>query len=289
MGGTIIKTFRLPKSLTIAWSQMLLETCSQAVAHDGPVTFDFENVQWVEPFGLTVISIALSKCLHQGKDVFYSPPVNKAANDFLEQIGFRRYFLRENASRSASTSVELKHLLSPDHGYGLAIVKLIANNIDLCRDSQLEMYTQINELMTNVFDHSKSPVGCFICAQFYPKTKLVRFTFADGGIGILNSLKKSRKFPAVKTDVNAIRLAVQPGITTRTTQCGGLGLDFVKKYTRNNKGTLSIISGRGKVNFYMNKIEDKFEDIKFDGTIVDIKISTDVPLNTREDSGNDLF
>ena len=52
---------------------------------------------------------------------------------------------------------------------------------------------------------------------------------------------------------------------------------------------LSIISGHGKVNFYMNKIEDKYEEIKFDGTIVDIKISTDVPLNTREGSPNDLF
>lgn len=284
-----IKTLRLPGNLTIGWSHLLFENCSQAVAHNGPVTFDFENVKWVEPFGLTAVSVALYKCLKQGKDVYYTPPTDPATRGFLDQIGFTHLFLRRAPSSAGSTSVQLNHLLKANPGYGLKIIQLIAANIPLSKDSQHEMLTQINELMTNAFDHSKSPVGCFVCAQFYTKLKLVRFTFADGGIGILRSLKNSGKFPKIKTDIGAILLAIRPGITTRTTRCGGFGLDFVKKYARNNNGTLSIISGHGKANFYTNKTERKYEAIGFDGTIVDVKISTDVPADAKGSSRHDFF
>lgn len=289
MTGAIIKTFRLPRKLTIAWSHLLLSDCAEAISHPGPVTFDLENVTWVEPFGLTVISVALMKCLRQGKKVFYSPPADKKLDAYLSRIGFQQLFLSGAQARHTATSIELKHLESPSHGYGFAVTDLIARNMRFNRTAGLEMSTQINELMTNVFDHSRSPVGCFVCAQFYPAIRLVRFAFADGGIGIFKSLANSGKFPQIATDASAIRHAMLPGVTTRSGPAGGLGLDFVKRYTRANNGTLSIVSGRGKVNFYPNKIEEKHEEAGFDGTIVEIKILTNSLSNPGKESENDLF
>lgn len=284
-----MKTIRLPKLLTIGWSRILFDHLSQAVQHDGPITFDFERVEWAAPFGLTAISVTLAKCLEQGKDIYYSAPIKKDLNDYLERIGFRYHFLGGLEVEHKLTSVELKHLRGVDPGCSEAIVELISNNLPLSEDSKYEMRTHINELMTNGFDHSKSKLGCYVCAQWFPAKQNLRISFADGGIGIFQSLRDSGKFPEVQNDVEAIRLAIKPGITTRKKQLGGFGLDYIKKYVRNNNGTLTIISGQAKVNFYRNKIEHKKEPVKFSGTIVDIQVSPKQVPKIKRRSKNDLF
>lgn len=284
-----IKTIRLPKLLTIGWSHILLNCCSDALQHEGPLAFDFEKVYWAAPFGLTVISVTLAKCLEQGKDVYYAPPRRPELKAYLERIGFQYHFLRGAEVEHKKTSVELKCLRGVDPGCGEAIVELIAGIFPLSEDAKYEMRTHINELMTNGFDHARSNIGCYVCAQWYPGTKNLRISFADGGIGILQSFKDSGQFPQIQNDADAIRLAIKPGITTRKKQLGGFGLDYMRKYVRNNEGTLSIVSGDAKINFYKNKIEDKNEPVRFDGTVVDIKVSPKRISTSKRRSKDDLF
>lgn len=283
-----IKIIRLPKLLTIGWSHILFANLSDALNHHGPITFDFERVDWAAPFGLTSISVVLEKCLAQEKPVYYSPPTNVDFKAYLERIGFEHQFLRGKAAIHKGTSVELKRLTGVDPVCGASLVNLIAANFLLSNDAQYEMRTHLNELMTNSVDHSKTKFGFYVCAQWYPAKQNLRISFADGGIGIFQSLEQSGKYPDVTNDIKAIRLSVKQGVTTRKNQLGGLGLDFIRKYVRNNDGTLTIISGHGKVNFYPNKIESKYEPSGFDGTIVDILISPKShPEPKRKD--DDLF
>src|SRR5258708_1369151 len=116
MTDIAMKLIRLPKLLTIGWSHILLECCAEALGHAGPVTFDFDKVTWAAPFGLTVISVTLAKCLGQGKSVFYVPPKNTQVSDYLERIGFRYHFLKGAAVEHKATSVELKCLRTVDPG-----------------------------------------------------------------------------------------------------------------------------------------------------------------------------
>lgn len=285
-----MRSVALPKLLTVGWSHILLQRCAEALEHAGPVNFDFSKVYWAAPFGLTVVSVTLAKCLRQGKQVFYQAPNRKELKDYLERIGFKYHFLQGREVEHKKTSVELKCLSGVDPGVSEAIVNIIADNLPLSGDAKYEMQTHINELMTNGFDHAHSQVGCYVCAQWYPSTKTLRISFADGGIGIFQSLKNSGKFPQIKSDAAAVRLAIKPGITTRKGPTGGFGFDYMRKYVRNNGGTLSIVTGEAKVNFYKNKIEDKSEPTAFPGTVVDIKVSTKKKRTriTRR-TKNDLF
>jgi len=289
MANIHMKIIRLPKLLTIGWSHILFDRLSEALNHPGPTTFDFERVYWAAPFGLTAISVVLEKCLAQGKEVFYSPPQRTEFKSYLERIGFQRHFLKGAEVQHKKTSVELKRLLGVDPGCSEALVELIAANLPLSDDMKYETRTHINELMTNSFDHSKTKFGFYVCAQWYPGKRNLRISFADGGIGIFRSLKDSGKFPKVKNDTEAVRLAVKRGITTRKKQLGGLGLDYIKRYVRNNEGTLTIVSGHAKVNFYEEKIENIFEPVKFDGTIVDILVSPRTTSDLRMRQKYDLF
>lgn len=86
-----------------------------------------------------------------------------------------------------------------------------------------------------------------------------------------NSVKLKKKY-GITTDIESIRLSVKEGVTSRP-QSAGFGLSIIRSFLKMNEGTLSIISGRGKINFYSNKVESYNMTKGFEGTIVNLKIN----------------
>src|SRR3989339_511266 len=76
----------------------------------------------------------------------------------------------------------------------------------------------MSELIRNVLEHSLSKYGAIVCAQYYKKSNTVRIGIADIGIGIWKSINESYN---PKNDMEAIRLALTPGITGKTRREGG--------------------------------------------------------------------
>ena len=104
----------------------------------------------------------------------------------------------------------------------------------------------ISELARNVIEHAESEHGAFLCAQYYKKSNTIRVGIADTGVGIKASITRSH--PA-RTDLEAIKLALWPGITgaTRreggTEQNAGAGLFFIKSIASINRDFFVIYSG----------------------------------------------
>jgi signal transduction histidine kinase len=275
---------KMPRQLTVALSDQIITLCNEANNHHGPLTFDFSDVYWTEPFGLTAISTTLAKCCRKPRPIQYVPPQDDKVRSYLKEIGFDEIFLRGGRTQPRSTSLELKRLTQLDPGYIDALLDIMGASITMSKNDKFQLRLHLIELLTNGFDHGKSEVGCFVCAQWYPRIKIIRVSVADGGIGIMTSLNNYGKY-RVSSHSDAIRKAVEKGVTTRTQKTGGIGLTFVKKYIRANGGLLTIITGDAKVNFYPNKIEEKSHEYNFDGTIVDIKIHT----GTKTPVSNEIF
>ena len=106
----------------------------------------------------------------------------------------------------------------------------------------------VSELVSNVIEHAQSEHGAIICAQFYKKSNSIRIGIADTGVGIWRTI--SRSHPA-RTDLDAIRLALRPGITGTTKREGGTeqnagaGLFFIKSIANVNRDFFIIYSGSG--------------------------------------------
>lgn len=104
----------------------------------------------------------------------------------------------------------------------------------------------VTELVRNVLEHAESPHGAFVAAQYYEKSNSLRIGIADVGIGIRRSIRRSH--PA-NDDLDAIRLALTPGITgtTRreggTAQNAGAGLFFIKSIASINGDFFALYSG----------------------------------------------
>lgn len=104
----------------------------------------------------------------------------------------------------------------------------------------------VSELARNVLEHAESAHGAFLCAQYYKKSNSIRIGIADTGVGIKETITRSH--PA-NTDLEAIRLALRPGITGTTTREGGTeqnagaGLFFIKSIASINRDFFVIYSG----------------------------------------------
>lgn len=157
----------------------------------------------------------------------------------------------------------------------------------------------ISELVRNVFEHADSCVGAIICAQYFKKSNRISIGVADIGLGIKRTINVSHK---AKTDLDAIMLALVPGITGTTPRLGGTelnagaGLFFIKSIAKVNREFFMIYSGNamykllkeknGTVKLYANPKYDAHSDRSdlpyWTGTAVGIDIS----LNQTQDFSN---
>jgi anti-sigma regulatory factor (Ser/Thr protein kinase) len=104
----------------------------------------------------------------------------------------------------------------------------------------------ITELVRNVLEHASSPIGAMVCAQYYATTQRLAVGVADMGIGIRQSVGVFHHAPS---DLDAIHLALRPGITGATARPGGneqnagAGLFFTKSIARVSRNHFVVYSG----------------------------------------------
>lgn len=150
----------------------------------------------------------------------------------------------------------------------------------------------MSELIRNVLEHSLSREGAIVSAQYHLKSNTIRIGIVDTGVGILKTIRQSYN---PKSDLEAIRLALTPGVTGTTRREGGTelnagaGLFFIKSIATVNSDFFVIYSGKAMYKLLKRKKEkiklhaDPFEDRhskrddlpSWQGTVVGIDISLD--------------
>jgi len=154
----------------------------------------------------------------------------------------------------------------------------------------------ISELVRNVIEHAQSTQGAILCAQYYRKTNRIAIGIADTGVGLKATINRSHN---ADTDLDAIRLALWPGITGTTRRPGGTeqnagaGLFIIKSIADVNQDFFVICSGKGFYKLLKKRAPklslkaDPFADRHtkggglpyWKGTVVGVDISLD---NTKE-------
>lgn len=104
----------------------------------------------------------------------------------------------------------------------------------------------ISELGRNVLEHAQSPVGGFVCAQYFRDKKRIAIGMADAGIGIATAIRSSH---SATTESRALQLALTPGISGATPKIGGndtnagAGLFFIRSIAKVSENFFVIYSG----------------------------------------------
>ena len=159
-----------------------------------------------------------------GKESQYTISEHESAGRFIPITQIRT---QEEQSKFITEMIPLLHL-APEHADAIK-------------------YT-IGELVRNVLEHSGSENGAFVAAQYYPQANMVRLGICDTGVGIWRTIHQS--WPA-KTDIEAIKLALTPGVTGTTRREGGTdlnhgaGLFFIKSMAMVARDYFVVYSGTG--------------------------------------------
>lgn len=151
----------------------------------------------------------------------------------------------------------------------------------------------VSELVRNVIEHAEAGNGAILCAQYYKKSNSIRIGIVDTGVGIMSTINRSYN---ANTHLEAIKLALTPGITgtTRreggTEQNAGAGLFFIKSIAKVNSDFFIIYSGSGfykllrkpsvkRLVLYADPFKDRNSrtgDLSFwRGTVVGVDITLD--------------
>ena len=164
------------------------------------------------------------------------------------------------------------------------------------RNSSVISYV-FGELIRNVLEHSYSMDGAFVAAQYYKKSNKVSIAICDTGIGLWKSLNLWKP----RTDTDALKLALTPGISGTTLKEGGTaenagaGLFFTKSIAKISRSYFTIYSGRAEYTLLKTRTDQKAPKLVadpfaerhalventqcFDGTLVAVDIALD---NTKE-------
>lgn len=139
-------------------------------------------------------------------------------------------------------------IIPPDLGANVAWTAFVkradatARNMGLADSVAAGLAGAIGELADNVVQHSETPsLGI---AAFARGADRFEYVVADSGIGMLASLRRASEFRSLRDDLEALPLAVTPGVSRRGRGVGyGYGYRAVFLPLRAASGSIRLRSG----------------------------------------------
>jgi hypothetical protein len=137
----------------------------------------------------------------------------------------------------------------------------------------------LSELINNVYDHSKSPIDCYVFCQFYRQRRTIVIAVADLGYGIpltVNGFLKSQGL-GILSQFAAIEWALKLHKTTRSEPYNaGKGLDTIASFVQAIDGSWKLFSDDVKMESSQQGNQFSPNPIKnFTGTVIEISIKVD--------------
>jgi len=133
------------------------------------------------------------------------------------------------------------------------------------------LHFAVRETIENSFEHGQTDY-CYICAYSAPKNKIVRLCILDTGIGIPESIRSSEMYSTLLTDIEAVELASEYGVSSKNVN-RGIGLYIMRDVAEKNDGSLSILSGNAIIDISSTIKRINF-NVGFPGTVIKLTLKT---------------
>jgi hypothetical protein len=245
-------------------------------SEESVVPVDASHLQFIDPFGLTLLAAASERLAEMGQAVDVVA-LNPRYGSYLARMDlFKQPWMRCSAMAGTTRNelgtqlVELKRLTKQREVDEVANALAVAI---LGRITGLDQHAPRDEMTcTNAWDHTHEPLchalsevlqnaltharrdGCdsantWVAAQYMPKTDAIHIGIVDTGCGFLGSLRNHPKLTQ-KTDRDAMNLALQPRISCNRefgrfddAVNAGIGLTTTFRLTREAQGQMLLVSG----------------------------------------------
>ena len=230
----------------------------------GPVTIDFRDTKFLAPWAWVLYSIYglwLKEVRNTDVEVIVDPL--SITGKYAGKLGIGDYIKSNIGQKEWIDEFRTSPLTRIRDGKDIGGFAESVQKILSIPDDEIEgavNYTLI-ELLRNVVQHSNSRVGGLAAAQYFPKSELVQVVVADFGVGLRATLLP--RYPEIKEDINAIRLAMLPHVSgtfapaayNSMADNAGLGLFFIRQIATRAGGHFFLCSGNSLVDIYSSESE----------------------------------
>ena len=162
---------------------------------------------------------------------------------FFESVGLNHYL-----TGSAFPDVEdPENLTSPIRQYTAStfndaapLIALIGRHVEMSEDEVDYVRICVNEIIQNVQDHAKSPIGAVMGGLWDIQSKSIEISIVDCGDGIATTLK--RRYPNLPNAQMALEHVIQGGFSAKSLPDNqGLGISNVAAISINQLSGHAII------------------------------------------------
>lgn len=206
--------------------------------------------------------------------------------------------LKEPVHISSNDDIENKSIFDKVIKFDNTSVDIVADSIIneikylfVCEKNFLPALSWcLKEIMDNVIVHSGTNEG-LIMAQVHHRRRLVNISIFDSGLGLLNTLSESGEFSPTN-ELEAIDLALTHKVSGNRNIGQGNGMWGLRQIVKNNKGHLSVMSGRAiKIFDYEKDEEEIYDNLAVLGehnqcTRIDFSLNFDNVIDIKESLGN---
>lgn len=267
------------------------------VPQTADLTVDFGPLRWIEPFGMLYFARQLRSFADQHKQA-RCRAINHEGHGYAAHMGFFQSFgldfgknagvalgsnayvpitelnIRSLHIAATNAQVEVQTIIER-HCIPLAAV--------LARSTSGPLHQTLvfclREIFRNVTEHSNAD-SIWYAAQYWPEKELVELSILDQGLGIRTTLSRNPHL-SIASDVDALKLAVQPGISGRAYEGGpplrqdawansGYGL-FMTSQICSRGGNFAFCSGDHGL--LLSADTEKVLNVGFIGTALRLSIS----------------
>jgi anti-sigma regulatory factor (Ser/Thr protein kinase) len=261
---------------------------------DHTITFDFSNLNFIEPSGITILSNLFEWLVRRGVDTNVLCPerIVGGKNDPLQYLDDSRFFERyigqtiTDNPEIRPTTIPLK-LVTYENSYQWLerdFTFWLSQQLGINPKSLVNIRMCIGEIFNNINDHAQENTGC-IFAQHYPRSKEIKIAISDFGVGIPNNIRRLN--PSLQ-DHHAIEKATEEGFTSKTSPRNlGAGLHtLIENVVNDNGGAVHIHSNYGILSCTKGYTEiQKTPILKngfYPGTFIEVVLKTDAIQNIED-------
>jgi anti-anti-sigma regulatory factor len=236
-----------------------------------PAIFDLAGVEFISSSGLVQITAACHALAAAGKRARVLAPHAKIW-DYLLRVGFFSALdgvaqvepelpgiLKRMSEYRRGSNPLLIEVTRINSGKALPdlldqVVEVLRGRMKYKKYDAFDVATAVSELAQNCFDHNSGTCG-FLAMQTYGtgRGRFLEIGVADHGDGIAATLRRNPKNRHIGSDIEAIRHAMQLGVSEHDDATRGTGLHHLIDITYKHSGSVQIRSGNGKVRFRMDR------------------------------------
>lgn len=267
-------------STTIYGYKKLLDFFHDAAKHRNCfIHIHFKELKWIDANMTAILAAFLHKLKNENKLEFIAQ-LNLGHSSM--NILFSNGFLNSEGHNynNTGTSVILREFLKNQQDDFVNYVEndlLDHQGLTLTDYSKEIIINSMIEIYSNYEIHSQTEYPMFLCGQYYPKQKQLKFTIFDLGIGFLTPIQKRNE--EIKSYSDAIKWALIRGNSTKDLSVpGGSGMTDLKEDMIENKGSLEVISGDA----YIRRLADNGKEVEINNILSQINIGTCINLFFKE-------